>query len=440
MTAPGDPAFGPRGRRVAIVAGVRTPFARRGTTLRGQSPLALGAAVVAEVVRRAGVTPREVERVVFGQVVPTLSALHVARDVLLEAGLPPETDAASVARACTTGYQATIDLARAIACGEIGGGVAGGTDSSSVVPIGLSRGLADAVVEASRARGVVAKARAYARLTPADLHVEPPALVERVTGLTMGEHAEAMAKQFGISRADQDALAHTSHVRAAAAWADGRLPAEVMAVRTPDDPDHRDVTRDNLVRTRSAPADYAKLAPIFDRDHGTVTAGNSSALTDGASAVVLLREDRARALGLEPIAFVRAAAFTALDPRGPLLLGPAHAIPRALDRAGMTLADLDLLDLHEAFAAAVLSVTTALGSRTWAREHLGRDAAVGQVDPVRLNVTGGSIALGHPFAATGVRQLVQTANELRRRGGGLACVAACAAGGLGAAIVIERDG
>jgi acetyl-CoA acyltransferase len=197
------------------------------------------------------------------------------------------------------------------------------------------------------------------------------------------------------------------------------------------------VRRDNLVRQASTPDHYRTLRPIFDRDAGSVTAGNSSALTDGASALVLLREDKARALGVTPLAYLRGHAFTALDPRGALLLGPAFAIPRALAHAGATFADLALLDLHEAFAAAVLSVTQALGSRAWANEHLGRDAAVGEVDWERTNVTGGSIAIGHPFAATGVRQIIQTARELKRRGGGLACVAACAAGGLGAAVVIE---
>ncbi len=430
------PPFGPRGQRVAIVAGLRTPFGKRGTDLAGVTALGLGSALIAALVRRAGVPPRALERVVFGQVVPTLSALNVARELVLDAGQPAETDAASVARACTTGYLATIDLARAIAAGEIAGGIAGGTDSASDVPIALSRGLAGAVVDASRARGLLGKARAYARVSPRDLHVEPPALLERATGRTMGEHAEQMASEFGISRADQDALAHQSHVRATAAWADGRLAAEVVAVRTPDG---RDAARDNLVRPAATLDTFQRLAPIFDRAHGTVTAGSSSALTDGASALILLREDRARALGLVPLAYLRGHAFTALDPHGALLLGPAYAIPRALAHAGVRFRDLALLDLHEAFAAAVLSVTQALGSRAWARAHLGQDEAVGEVDWARTNVTGGSIALGHPFAATGVRQIIQTANELARRGGGLGCVAACGAGGLGAAIVLEVE-
>jgi acetyl-CoA acyltransferase len=239
-----------------------------------------------------------------------------------------------------------------------------------------------------------------------------------------------MAQENGITRAAQDAYAHRSQSLAAAAWADGRFAEEVVTVDG--------VATDNLVRKKSDPAHYARLQPVFDRETGTITAGNSSALTDGASALLVMREDRAKALGLRPLAYVKAAAFTALDPHGQLLMGPAYAIPRALARAGATLSDCGLLDLHEAFAAQVLSVVQALESKTWTEQHLGV-RATHAVDWDRFNVMGGSIALGHPFAATGGRQLAQAARELRRRGGGLACVAACAAGGLGAAVVLEVD-
>jgi len=420
--------------RVAVVAGVRTPFAKRGTAFGRTSALELGAAAVRELVARAGVPAREIERVVFGQVVPSLNALNVAREIVLETGLAPETDAYSVARACATGYQATIDVAQAILAGDIACGIAGGTDSASDVPIALSKNLGAAFIEQRGARSLLARVRPFTRLAPRDFVPEPPALTERTTGLTMGEHAERMAQENGISRPAQDEYAHRSHCLAAAAWADGRFAEEVITVATPEP-----VSSDNLVRRRADVTAYARLAPVFDPATGTITAGNSSALSDGASALLLLREDRARALGLTPLAYLRAHAFTALDPNGQLLMGPAYAIPKALARAGLTLADLDLLDLHEAFAAQVLSVTQALQSRTWAERHLGGAAAIGTIDWDRFNVMGGSIALGHPFAATGGRQIVQTARELRRRGGRLACVAACAAGGLGAAIVLEAE-
>jgi acetyl-CoA acyltransferase len=413
--------------RIALIAGLRTPFARQSTALADRSALDLGAAVVRELVARTGVGA-ELDRVVFGQVLPSLRALNIARELVLEAGLRRDVDACSVARACATGYQAAADVVHAIAAGDIKVGIAGGADSASDVPIAVSRPLARAFVKNTRARTLVQHVRAFADVGVRDLWPEPPSLVERSTGLTMGEHAEQMAQANGISRAAQDAYAHRSHERAAAAWADGRYAGEVVPVG--------ELARDNGVRAKSALADYGALRPVFGRD-GTVTAGSSSPLSDGASAGIFAREDVARALGHAPLAYVRAIAFTALDPREQMLLGPAYAIPKALDRAGVTWRDLALVDLHEAFAAQVLSVTQALESDAWAAAHLGRARAVGAVDWDRTNVMGGSIALGHPFAATGMRQVVQLAHELRRRGGGLGVAAACAAGGLGAAIVLE---
>lgn len=398
--------------RVAIVAGLRTPFARRGGALGAESALGLGVLCVRELLARSGLA-REIERVVFGQVVPSLHAPNVARELVLDVGLPPTVDAHSVSRACTTSYIATIELARAIAAGDIDAGVCGGTDSVSDVPIAVSKPLARALIANRRARGLADRVRAFASLGPGDLRVEPPTLVERTTGLSMGEHAEQMGAEAGVDRAAQDTFAARSHARAAAAWDDGRLAGEVMSVPG--------LPRDELVRGTVTAASLGKLKPLFG-DGGTITAGNASPLSDGASAAILMREDKARALGLEPLAFIRAAATTAVDPRGQLLSAPVTALPKALARAGLALRDLTLLDLHEAFAAQVLAVAQALGGLDWER----------------TNVLGGSIALGHPFAATGTRQLVQVARELGRRGGGVAALAACAAGGLGAAIVIER--
>jgi acetyl-CoA acyltransferase len=298
----------------------------------------------------------------------------------------------------------------------------------SDVPIAVSKPLARALVANRRARGLAERVRAFAALSPGDIRVEPPTLVERTTGLTMGEHAEVMGKKAAVGRAEQDELAARSHHRAAAAWDDGRLAEEVMAW---------DGVRDECVRGKVTAKELATLRPLHGRD-GTITAGNASPLSDGASAAILMREDKARALGVPVLAIIKAAATSAVDPADELLIAPVTALPRALDRAGVTLRDLALLDLHEAFAAQVLAVTAALESRAWA-ERMGRAAPVGKVDWDRTNVSGGSIALGHPFAATGTRQLVQVARELSRRGGGVAALAACAAGGLGAAIVIERE-
>jgi acetyl-CoA acyltransferase len=246
-----------------------------------------------------------------------------------------------------------------------------------------------------------------------------------------------MAKENGITREEQDRIAYESHRRAAAAMDDGRLTAEIGPVLVP--PDYAvAVTADNLLRRDTSLEALAALPPVFDRTYGTVTAGNSSPLTDGAAAVLLMSERRATADGLEPLAFIRSWAVAAVDPGGQLLMGPGLAIPKALDRAGLALADMDLIEMHEAFAAQVASNIQALESEAWAREKLGRTEPVGQVDRSRLNVNGGSIALGHPFGATGARIATTLANELKRRGGRYGLLSVCAQGGMGFAMVLER--
>jgi acetyl-CoA acyltransferase len=424
-----------KGTRVAVVAGLRTPFAKQGTAYRNMSALDLGKTVVAELLARTGVDPHEIQQVVYGQVVPSLSAPNIAREIVLLTGMPRDIEAFSVSRACATSYQSTVSVAQAIETGTIDCGIAGGADSASDVPIAVSKKLAGALIEANKARTLKDRLAAFAGLSPKDLLPVPPALKEYTTGLTMGESAEKMAKENHISREAQDELAHRSHSRAAQAWADGRFAGEVMEVFVP--PRYEAYGQDNLVRKDSQLDSYAKLKPVFDRKHGTITAANSSPLTDGASAVLLMSEAKAKSLGLTPLGYIKSYAFAALDPAGQMLMGPSYATPKALDAAGVKLSDLDLIDMHEAFAAQVLSNTQAFASKKFAQEKLGRGEALGEVDPDKLNVTGGSIAIGHPFAATGARQITQTLRELQRRGGGLALCTACAAGGLGAAMVLE---
>lgn len=427
---------GKKGQRVAIVAGLRTPFAKQWTAYKDVSALDLGKVVVQELLMRTDVDPAVVERVVYGQVVPSVSAPNIAREVVLGTSLPRKTDAYSVSRACATSYQSAINVTEGILAGSIEAGIAGGADSASDVPITVSKKLQHALIAASKARSVGQRLNAFRGLEPKDLVPVPPAIREPSTGEIMGESAEKMAKLNGISRAAQDELAHRSHVNAAKAWEEGRFDEEVMEVFVPRD-FRTSIRRDNLVREDSSLEKYSKLRPAFDKKHGSVTAGNSSALTDGASALLLMREDRARKLGLAPLGYIRSWAFAALDPGWQLLMGPSFATPIALERAGLELADMGIVDMHEAFAAQVLSNTQAFESKTWAQEHLGRDRAIGEVDWETFNVNGGSIALGHPFAATGARQLTQTLNEMRRRDVEFGLVSACAAGGLGAAVVLE---
>src|SRR5512133_880867 len=428
----------PPGRRAAVVAGLRTPFVKAGTDFRGLSAVDLGALVVNELVVRSGIPPKEFDQVVFGQVVPSPTVTLIGREVVLRTQLPRSVQAHTVARACATSIQTTTDAADQIALGHSDCAISGGAESISDAPIFASRTLAQALIEVSRARSLGERARILARLRPRDFAPVPPALKEPTTGLTMGESAESMAQKNGISREAQDELAWKSHSRAAAAWDDGKFDAEVMHVPVPPRYD-RTSTRDNIVRKDTTREALAQLRPVFDRRYGTITAGNASPLTDGASALVVMSEEKARALGIRPLGFVKAYAYAALDPRDQLLQGPAYAAPVALDRAHLTLKDMDLVDMHEAFAAQVLSNLKAFASKDFAEKELGRKEPLGEIDPAKLNVNGGSIAIGHPFAATGARMILQTLRELDRRGGQHALLTVCAAGALGAALVLERE-
>jgi acetyl-CoA acyltransferase len=423
------------GDRVAIVAGVRTAFAKQSSVYKDLTALDLGKLAVAELLQRTAVKPSEIEQIVYGQVIPSVTVPNIAREIGLGVELPRSIPAYSISQACITSYRTTVSIAEAIAAGTIDVGIAGGADSASDVPMVTSKRLSDALARASRARGIGQKLSALRGLGVADLVPVPPALKEPSTGLSMGESAEKMAKENHISRQAQDEFAHRSHSLAAQAWADGRYREDVLTAYVP--PKYEAFQEDNLVRKDSDLAAYAKLKPVFDRKFGTITAGNSSPLTDGASALLIMREAKAKSLGFTPLGYVKSWAFAAVDPSEQLLQGPAYAAPIALDRAELKLKNMDLIDLHEAFAAQVLSNTQAFESDTFAQQKLGRDKRLGTLDWDRINVMGGSIAVGHPFAATGARQIMQTLRELRRRGGEFALCTACAAGGLAAAMVLE---
>lgn len=426
-----------QGERIAIVRGLRTPFARQATAFHGIPAVELGKMVVGELLVRSAVPPEAVDQVVFGQVVQMPEAPNIAREIVLGTGMNVHTDAYSVSRACATSFQAVANVAESLMAGTIQVGVAGGADSSSVLPIGVSKTLSRTLLDASKSRSLGARLKLFSRLRPRDLLPVPPAVAEYSTGLRMGDTAEQMAKSHAITREQQDGLAHRSHQLAARAWEEDKLAGEVMNTWIP--PYREAFTQDNNIRGTSSLADYARLRPAFDRQHGSVTAANSTPLTDGAAALLMMTESRAKALGLVPLGFLRSYAFTAIDVWQDMLLGPAWATPLALDRAGITLADLTLFDMHEAFAAQTLANLKMLSSNRFARDVLGRSQATGEVDEARFNVLGGSIAYGHPFAATGARMITQTLNELKRRGGGLGLVTACAAGGLGAAMVLEAE-
>lgn len=422
-------------RRVAIVTGVRTPFARSGTVLKSMSAIDLGRQCVAELVQRTNLAGSDVDMLVFGTVVPNVQAPNIAREVSLIPHLPKGVQAYSVSRACASANQAITDAADQILLGHADCAIAGGSESLSNVPILHSRGFADALVAASRAKSAAGRLGALSRIRPRDLVPITPAIAEPTTGETMGQSAEKMAKINRVPREEQDQFALRSHRMAQAGTQDGRLTAEIMPLWPP--PTFEPLASDNGIRDDTTIEKLAALKPVFDRRYGTVTAGNSSPLTDGAAAVLLMSEEKALAMGYEPVAYIRSYAYAALDPGEQLLMAPVLAAPLALHRAGLTLGDMDLVEMHEAFAAQVLSNLRGLDSPEWA-ERAGFRQPVGEVDRARLNVMGGSIAIGHPFGATGARITMTLANELARRGGQFGLMTVCAAGGLGFAMVIER--
>jgi acetyl-CoA acyltransferase len=423
-------------RRAVVVAGARTPFVKAFTDFTKLDTIALGVAAVAGLLKKTGLAHRDIESIVWGGVILPSGSPNVAREIALDLRLDPSCEGMTVTRACASGLQAITLAAAAIERGEADVIVAGGSDSTSNAEIKLPQKVVHALAPLALGKPTPADfLGVLAQLAPfTDVLPKTPRIAERSTGEVMGEAAERMARRNEISREAQDAFAVRSHQRAAAAIAAGRFDDEIVPVETPDG---RWVHADGLVRADTSVEKLAKLRPAFAKD-GTLTAGNSSALTDGAAAVVLMSEERAKSLGLTPLAAITSWAYSGVDPSDQLLMGPALAMPKALDRAGLKLADIDLVDMHEAFAAQVLSVLKMLGSAPFARARLGRDEAFGAIDPEKLNVHGGSLALGHPFGATGARMVTTMANELARTGKKRALLGICAAGGLGAAAVLER--
>jgi acetyl-CoA acyltransferase len=429
------PTFG-GSRRVAIVAGVRTPFAKAGSVLKNISAIDLGKLSVAELIQRSNLDGKEVQALVYGTVVPSILAPNIAREVSLMPLLPKGVQSFSVSRACASANQAITDAADQIALGHLDVAIAGGAESLSNVPILHSRGFSDVLVAASKAKSLPQRIQTFARIRPKDLIPIAPAIAEPSTGETMGQSAEKMAKLNGITREEQDHFALRSHRLAAAGTKDGRLTSEIVPAYAP--PKYEQfLAADNGIREDTSYEQLAALKPVFDKRYGSVSAGNASPLTDGGAAVLLMSEQRAKALGYEPLAFIRSYSYAALDPGEQLLQAPVLAAPVALQRAGLSLKDIDLVEMHEAFAAQVLSNLKGFESKYWA-ERAGFSHPVGEVDRARLNVMGGSISIGHPFGATGARILTTLCNELKRRDGQFGLMTVCAAGGMGHAMVVER--
>jgi acetyl-CoA acyltransferase len=415
----------PNGRRVAIVAGCRTPFCKAGSSLKDVRAVDLARYAARELLERTNIDPKAVEQGIFGQVVPSALVPNIAREVSLLPQFPKDIPSYSLNRACASSNQAVTSAHDQIALGHADVILTGGAESLSDIPILASRRLSEILVTASKARTLGARLATFGRIRPRDLVPVAPAIAEPSTGQSMGQSAEKMAKENHIGREAQDRWALRSHQLAAAGTSDGRLTGEIapwISMREGIDP----LTHDNGIRQDTSLEQMAVLKPVFDRRYGSVTAANSSPLTDGASAVLLMSEEAARSLGYEPLAFIRSYAVAAVDPGWQLLQAPVWAVPKALERAGIQWKELGLIEIHEAFASQVLSNLQGFAQKGW------------EVNEDIINVMGGSIALGHPFGATGGRLVTTLANEMKRRGVQFGLISVCAQGGMASAIVLER--
>ena len=422
--------------RVAIIAGVRTPFVKAWSEFREFNEADLARTTLNELLNRVDFDPREIGEVVMGCVSAPMNGPNVAREAVLRSQVPNDVPAYSVQAYCASSAQAVVNAAGDILMGACDIAVAGGVESMSSAQARVSLSLSQALNDAAKARSLPERLKAFADVKLEDLKPDVPSIAEPTTGLSMGESAEEMAKQYGITRVAQDEYAEMTHHRADAAHREGRFAEVFTTLAGPDF--GIAVERDTLVRGDTSVEKMAKLRPVFDKKHGTITAANASPLTDGASAVLLMRESRARELGLEPVAFLRSHAFVALDLfKHAMLLGPTLATPMALTRAGVEFGDLDLIEMHEAFAAQVLANIEIWRSKKLCAE-IGLDQAIGEIDYDTFNVNGGSIPIGHPFGATGARLVMQLAYEMQRRDQNLGLLTACAAGGLGLSMVLER--
>lgn len=428
-------------RRVVVVGGVRTPFTKAGTALAEVPAVELARVSIRELLERTGVDPDSIDAVVLGNGAPPADAPNIARVAALEAGIPEAVPGHSVQRNCASGFQALTDAYDAIVLGRADVVVAGGVESMSNVPLHYPDEFAEIVDQVNRAKSMREKVAAVGRIRPG--HFKPvvalaEGLTDPVCGLNMGETAEVLAKEFGLSRRVQDEYALRSHQRAAEGWEEGRFDDEVVPVFVP--PEYDEVVDEDVgYRPEQTLEALARLKPAFDRRHGTVTPGNSSMITDGAAALLVMEEERARAAGFEPLGRLASFGYAGLGPRR-MGLGPAHAAPSALDRAGIELADVGLTELNEAFAAVVLANQEAFSSRQFAREELGRDAPIGELRDEILNVKGGAIALGHPIGATGARLALTLLLEMERRNVEWGLATLCVGGGLGGALVFQRTG
>jgi len=423
-------------RNVVIIDGSRTPFLRSGTDYQDMMAYELGAASIKGLLHKTAIKANLIDHVIMGTVIHNIRTPNVARESALIAGLSPLTPAHTVSQACISANVAISQAVDMISLGHADIIIAGGTDSVSDIPIAFHKKMRKKLFNARKIKNFGDTLKFVTRLRFSDFKPDIPDITEFTTGLSMGQDADLLAARLGISRAEQDEYAVRSHLLAAKAAEKGILANEISAIETL--PKYKIVSEDNTYRADSSIEKLAKLRPVFDKRNGTLTAANSSFLTDGAGVVLLMEEERAKELGYLPKARIKSYTFVGRDPKHELLLGPAYAIPKVLDLAGLSLNDIDVFEIHEAFAAQILAVLKSLNSEKFGKENLGLNSKFGEIPMDKLNTVGGSLSLGHPFGATGARLLTTATNRLIKEDKQFAVLAACAAGGHGHAMVIKR--
>ncbi len=422
-------------KKVVVIDGTRTPFLKSGTEYMDLLSYQLGQFAISGLLKKTGIDPKSVDRVILGTVISNVKTSNVAREAALTAGIPYTTPCSTVTQACISANQAISSGVEQILAGQADIVIAGGTDCTSDAPILFNKPMRKKLFNAQKLKGFGDTLKFVTSLRLKDFVPDAPAIAEYTTGKTMGVDCDILAAKYSVAREDQDKFALRSHTLAQKAIDDGILAQEITEVALP--PKFATIKQDNGIRVGK----YEKLAslkPAFVKPHGTLTAANSSFLTDGAAVVLLMSEDKAKELGLKPKAYIHNYTFTGSDLKEELLLGPTYAISKVLKRANLELKDMDVVELHEAFAGQVLANIKCLASDEFAKEKLGRDKAVGEVNMDKLNIHGGSLAIGHPFGATGARLVTTVANRLQRENGKYGLLAACAAGAHGHAMILER--
>lgn len=423
-------------RKVVIIDGCRTPFLRSGTAYMDLMSYQLGQWAIKGLLNKTDIEPEAVDQVIMGTVISNIRTANVARESALTAGIPNTTPCHTVSQACISANRAIASAVDAILLNRADIIIAGGTDNTSDTPIGYTKKMRKKLFKAQKLRGAGDMLKFASTLRPSDFMPDQPKVAEFITNRTMGEDCEILTSKYGVTRQEQDEFAVRSHHLAAKAMEDGHLPDEIVSVQLP--PKFDVIDKDNGVRGDTSMKKVAKLRPAFDKKHGTITAGNASFLTDGAAAVLLMSEEKAKELGLTPKATVVDYAFSGQDLEEELLLGNAYAVSKVLERTGLTIEDMDVIEFHEAFAGQILANLKCLASDEFAQKNLGRDKAVGKIPIEKFNLWGGSLSLGHPFGATGARIVTTAANRLQKEGGRYALLAACAAGAHGHAMILER--